>query len=774
MYTFTTAEQVKDDIDSYVLHFNGSPLVVGIDNAGVYSDLVSKIQVDDTKKIIRVSDRYNLDFPPDPSFDISTVSNAAKEKPVVWIGAAQSSMLYGRKKLEPFLIDILGTNFKGPVVILCPFCCKLLESIGKQYAKLGYNIVITPSIELTKPTIYISAEASNFANVKSPLYSMKELLRNLEDGSNATVIYVVTNCSPSYFSESLYSVKPGPTPYQAICQIESAIDLNTKESYGTQEQWQNLLIELQKTGSLAELCKDKLCDLPLLSSNFGEFLQLDPNTSFLCYICLKIYCGNRNDYLAYCLKKSSVFDDFERNLYFAILDIDHDDKRFPNWIDQRRNILADLDENSALLSDYCDQATIKGKDILWYLYEKTEEERAAIIHALACYPYTSDELNAYLTVASPLLHTYLQEFIFDEFNTKVIDQDAELRGVLTRYFQQYKIQKVTNHTDESFLEYVRNDKIAKSYTKLPARSIIVKKLDKKDAQPYFFDALGVEFLSFIQARAEAYDMQMDCSICHCNLPSITCKNKEFYDRFPKDSILKEDRLDELKHKGTKYDFRLTKEPLHLFDELILLDQDLRKFRSALANDTCKRVIILSDHGASRLAVTYQSENDKITLSEPGKHSGRCCPASEDPKLENVLYEDGFAVLTNYQRFKGSRKADVEAHGGATLEETVIPVIVLTRKPKVQQIYFPEPLVECTVTTGTVIKLFANPPLKEPRMSVNGRFYNGVFDGDKHNILFTLPDMRRKGKHTAEIYDGNLHKITLPFETTRKTTTNNLL
>ena len=40
-------------------------------------------------------------------------------------------------------------------------------------------------------------------------------------------------------------------------------------------------------------------------------------------------------------------------------------------------------------------------------------------------------------------------------------------------------------------------------------------------------------------------MQFECQIGHCNLPSITSKNKEFYDSFPPDSILKEDGIERI-------------------------------------------------------------------------------------------------------------------------------------------------------------------------------------------------------------------------------------
>ena len=138
----------------------------------------------------------------------------------------------------------------------------------------------------------------------------------------------------------------------------------------------------------------------------------------------------------------------------------------------------------------------------------TEEERAALIHALCSYSYTHAELEQVLAVVSPQLATYLQQFTFDEFNTKVMESDTYIRDLLTDYFQRYKIQKLTNHKDQDFIDLVETEAKKRSFMKLQARSAIVKKLDKKDVKPYFFDALGVEFLAFIQARAEAYGIHV--------------------------------------------------------------------------------------------------------------------------------------------------------------------------------------------------------------------------------------------------------------------------
>lgn len=773
MKKFASIQNVKQEIDSYEKHFTGAPLVVGIDGRSDYATLLGLLKDDYGKQIIRMSDSCSMDFPPDPAFQISRISNDAKAKPVIWIGAVQAKMLYGQQPTEQFLINFLGTSLPGPVTVICPFCCNILEGIALNYVKLGYNVIVISSGERNIPAIHVSSKNVVYQGIDS-VQGIKALLCMLEDGKYGADIYLTTSCKIAYLENSMYPVSDGMKPYQILCKMDLGIAANTKERNGASEQWQKLALDLQKVKCLSDLCGERMCAVQNLANEIGDHLASSSDDRFLCFICLKVFYGNGNDYLAYCLEKSQTVDFFERYIYTAILNIDRHDKHFFNWMRQRRRMLSTLDDNSAMMKDYCDQATIKGKDILWYLSDNTEEERAALIHALCSYSYTPDELNQVLAVVSPQLAAYLHQFTFDDFNTKVMESDTYVRRLLTDYFQRYKFQKLTNRQDADFVELVEKEAKTRSFTKLQARSAILKKLDKKGMRPYFFDALGVEFLAFIESRAEVYKMQFECFVGHCNLPSITSKNKEFYNDFPKGSILKEEGLDELKHQGTKYDFQLTTEPLHIFDELDLLDRDLKKMGSMLAMGKCQRIVIFSDHGASRLAVTYRSENDKLELSDPGQHSGRCCPADKDPGIEFATFEDGFAVLANYERFKGSRKADVETHGGASLEEAVVPVIVLTLKPKEQQIFFPETAISCSPKEGSSIRLFANPPLKKPRMVVNGQSYEGKFDGDIHNVIFDMPEIRRKGHHEAEIYDGNIKVIVLTFETKRQTGTNQLL
>lgn len=771
MMKVADVQTLKQTIDSYEKHFIGAPLLVGIDCNKDYTALLELLKDDSGKQIIRMSDRCENDIPPEPSFEFSVVGTSAKTKPVIWLGAVQSKMLYGSGVTEKFLLNLLGTSFSGPVTVLCPFCCNILENIGRNYTKLGRNIILANGEKLI-PSIQMCPDYN--MSYPDSVHGIKALLYSLEDGTYAQNINLLTKCNFSYLADSMYPVSASLSPYQLVCQFEFIIADRTEETNGSAAQWQNLACEIQRVGKLSDLCEEKLCSINELPKCFGEYFVSGPSDKrFLCFICLKVFHGTGDDYLSYCLINSRTDTEFEDRLYTAILDIAHDDKHFFSMVRERQSILSALDENGTKLKDYCVRATIKGKDILWYITDKTEEERAALIHALCSYTYTTDELTEMLNFSSPQLAVYLKTFTFDDYNTRVMESDAHVRALLTDYFQRYKIQKLANRQDRDFVDLVEIEAKTRSFTRLQARSAIVKKLDKSGAKPYFFDALGVEFLSFIQEKAEEYGMQFECFVGHCNLPSITSKNKEFYDAFPPDSIVKEERLDDVKHNGTKYNFQFTTEPLHIFDELFILDSDLKKIRDELARGDFLKAIILSDHGASRLAVTYQSENEHLQLSEPGKHSGRCCPAENDPGIDFVTFEDGFAVLANYERFKGSRKADVETHGGASLEETVVPVIILTPKPKQQIIYFVDSSVSCSPKDGSSIRLFSNPPLKKPRMVVAERNYEGRFEGDKHNVVFEMPDIRRKGHHEAVIFDGCIKIIDLTFETKRQTGTNQL-
>ena len=131
-------------------------------------------------------------------------------------------------------------------------------------------------------------------------------------------------------------------------------------------------------------------------------------------------------------------------------------------------------------------------------------------------------------------------------------------------------------------------------------------------------------------------------------------------------------------------------PIHLISELDLIENMLKQVVVYLSNPNIERVFLISDHGSSRLAVINESENT-IEMVEKGIHSGRCCLMTDSDEIPKfATSENGYWCLANYDRFKGGRKACVEVHGGATLEEVAIPIIEVTKKNK---------KIECNILDG---------------------------------------------------------------------------
>ena len=325
------------------------------------------------------------------------------------------------------------------------------------------------------------------------------------------------------------------------------------------------------------------------------------------------------------------------------------------------------------------------------------------------------------------------------------------------------MQKVTNKIDPHFESMVNKFAQERPYNKLLPRSKIVSMIEKEGTELFFFDALGVEYLSFIKAKCEEYGLKIEISVGHCELPSITEKNKEFIHFFG-GKYKKIERLDELKHHSQFFDYEKIKEPVHLFRELEIIDEELRRIQSILMQGTMQKAIIVSDHGASRLAVISGEQNDSILkLDEKGQHSGRCCPAESDPHINCAAYEDGFAVLANYERFAGGRKANVEVHGGASLEEVVVPVITLSRKSETVEYCFTDPIIVLKQREVATLTLYCNVPMNKPRILVGKKFYDGEFVADKKHAKFVMPELKRSRDYVAELYDGDTSVSSLEFK-----------
>lgn len=157
----------------------------------------------------------------------------------------------------------------------------------------------------------------------------------------------------------------------------------------------------------------------------------------------------------------------------------------------------------------------------------------------------------------------------------------------------------------------------------------------------------------------------------------------------------------------------------------------------------------------RLAVLQRKE-EKYETGTKGEHSGRCCESfdSYNNDLQFATEENGYLVLADYGRFKGSRAANVEVHGGASLEEVVVPIIELTLKDSKITVDLVEEFVTVDYKTGTEITLFFNKPLKKEVSIVMSSIRYPAFSLDDNHYKVILPDTKRAGNYPADVYVGD--------------------
>jgi hypothetical protein len=138
----------------------------------------------------------------------------------------------------------------------------------------------------------------------------------------------------------------------------------------------------------------------------------------------------------------------------------------------------------------------------------------------------------------------------------------------------------------------------------------------------------------------------------------------------------------------------------------------------------------------------------------GQHSGRCCPLSEtDERPDSATSENGFWVLANYDRFGGGRKASVEVHGGATLEEVIVPVIELTLLDSSITMENLTPTVWSSYNENPVLELFCAANVNKMRLRVG----DVTYEAEKVSNVkyrFVLDKHKLSGPYAAEVLDSD--------------------
>lgn len=580
----------------------------------------------------------------------------------------------------------------------------------------------------------ISITNVSVKSMKDTIDGIKGFLQACEDGA-----YV--NCRIS----TALDLSQSSIPIEDISDAYSALKLYIDTFYplkenGTSEQWNRLLVDYEKVQHSLSSVFTKY-DVSYSDEDYSEKIGAFEYKNWLYFICLKQNVKSISiSYLKYVVEHTENFDCFKQNILCAICEIKHTDKRFSKFYSERKKLVKDFAESD--IAVFVQKNEIDPSESIYHFTNNTLCERKAIISWVASYGW-----NDCISEIYPELDAYRQKYVF---TTKHMPTE------LTAYFDEYKRQKLENSINPDFLKLVTSYAKEYAYAKFKPRDAVINAVqDKAHTHLHWIDALGVEYLSFIVESARKRGLSIHVEIARADIPTITSINKRFYDEWTGLKKTKEERLDQIKHKEQGgYVYKEGEGAVHLASELRVIADSIQYAATELSLHHCKQFVIASDHGASRLPV-IKGQEEKYETDTQGEHSGRCCKAFDVNDLEYYVSENGYIALSDYGRFKGSRKANVEVHGGATLEEIVVPIITLTLKNQVAEIkLIDENNITIERGKGVCIKVYIS-DVTNPNnilLRLDETTYASEVIDDNH-FMFRIPDIKRSKTYVATVFEG---------------------
>ena len=312
--------------------------------------------------------------------------------------------------------------------------------------------------------------------------------------------------------------------------------------------------------------------------------------------------------------------------------------------------------------------TREADDALQFLNCGTNAERVEIVRRAS-----AEDLSDSL----PREYAELFPTLADYFSSAFDYEDA----ATTAYFSDYRRFKVSGSITDSFVKRAYDFVVPRIYQ---TRDVVMAGLrSQSDVALLVVDAMGVEYMPLLLALAKRRGMNIESqAVVTTELPTETIFNPIAWDE---ERILPGIKsIDNIVHYGAaKHEASV---PERNFAET------LRVFESEIMNRIADgltrfpRVVVTADHGASRLAVIAHNEGKGITLPWDGQpENWRYSVAPQDvtrpPELEQAYSPDTektYWIVRGYNRLPKMGGKLYELHGGATLEERLVPIIVFTR------------------------------------------------------------------------------------------------
>ena len=545
---------------------------------------------------------------------------------------------------------------------------------------------------------------------------------------------------PEYKVSTLHEFTNAEIPVTVINSYKSLVHF--KNGSGTlfidsvdEEVWQNYLNDPCSDESLNSVYHSHFNNKPLL-----ETLQ-SLSSPYDWWLFVSYHKNNQNrlkyPYLAHVADKSESVEGFRNKLVFGLMDYHTSDPQYTEVYNERKRYL--IFQKAKHINEYCARvrSQIKGLDAVYYFTDITEREKESILDAIVDYGSIDRSLINCLKFVYKDLFFYLSDYRFEP---------EDIRD----YFGSYRRYKLLNAPPSpEFISFVDENAINPQYYKFSPRDAVFNEKRDPNDKIYFFDALGIEYIPYIERLCEQYELDFQYDVCRASLPTTTSQNttvlKELKFESNKD-------LDELAHDEKNTDEYYGTNH-YIARQLEIIHKAVKHIHDSLKGN--ERYVLFSDHGLSRLYV-LNGQNEELRWNVEADHNGRCAKVNDANYYDsNVKIESGYYVVSNYSRIHNvSHKAKIEAHGGATLEEVLVPLgFISIAGTLFKDCTIPEEATLNPMTGMVHVEIYYPTDTNNLYLFIESRRYEST--RKVNNYIFDL-DGLQIGTYSISVYDGNHH------------------
>lgn len=703
-------DSIRDEAyDRYPVRFLSMKFEKGVSDGIIQLQMqIDGLKVFDIKDILAYDDAWVTV----ESF-INTIKKLNPYKNYILIGFSEYARFLGQEEFITLLISLLevenvADNPKRRIYIPCFALYSQIKKIIKQYHRRmdAYNPLLNETDVEDLPRIFFMEDVLNIDNQKNEIANSSEwfgMWRNQNIDTNRPII--CSSRTLSYFydkasPDNVYNIQRIKS-YQDVLRYMYSVNDMQEYKEAPEEFYRRFVLLIKKTPGkdikdiiLAEVNAQNID----VSNIYSLWKSCDTFKRWLMQNYILHQC-NEDSYL---YKVMDTIDEltnkeFVEKIYECIFE--HQDI---SLCEERKQILQSICKlerdivftsrmiayyNEILVSIIRRKTTIALTEIdLTKDNHLLEEKKDILIEAI------DNEFTPYLTCFS----SYERQMIIWLYRMKLINEkqiedvypnlwnyircseinsqpDCYAEG-FEAYFDKYRKVRLAqadadtydisinewNKDENSFFEWYLDGQIEYPETYL--------KKNRFKGNIYVIDAMSAEYMSYVQAllNRKGYSVRESC-YAKCHIPSITSMAKSFY---PKsyEWILDYDK--QVIHGDTYYHVLNIEKALSVIENII---------DNIIFNESGNSFAIIADHGST---VGHKlKRKDKKYDFDKAEHDGRCYKNKERTYVmstkDYAVYDDEsgsqWVIALNQQSLYSNSKYAV--HGGATLEEVLVPVVI---------------------------------------------------------------------------------------------------